>query len=116
MKHAGEDMHLDVRQARGNCPIGGEDLSGCRMVLVGPNDANRLRHCVELPNEVEHPRAVAGDARIVAEMLGTKDSVGAAIAKTHHRDTATATRKSTDVGAGVCHIGFSRPDFLDAWL
>ena len=77
------------------------------MVLIAPNDANRRCHSVELSNEVKHPRAVARNARVVAQTLGTKDSVRAAVAKADHCDTTVATRQSADINACVCHVGFS---------
>ena len=75
VQHAREDVHLDVRHARGHAAIGVEHLSGRGVVLVAPDDTDRRRDAVELLDEVQQPRAVAGDAGVVAEALGAEDRV-----------------------------------------
>jgi len=47
--------------------MGREHLRGCRVILVAPDDANRRGYAVELLDEVQHARAVAGDTGVIAQ-------------------------------------------------
>jgi len=116
VQHAWGDVHLDVRHARRHAPVGGEHLGGRRVVLVAPDDAHGRRDPVELLDEIEHARAVAGDAGIVAEPLGSEDRVGAAVAEAHRRGAPIELRQAADVGERVRHVGFARADFLQPRL
>src|SRR4051812_12408866 len=62
------------------------------MVLVAPNEAHGLAEVFELLDEIEHLRAVARDAGVIAEALGPEDRERPAIAEADDRGLAVEKR------------------------
>src|SRR6266705_1854818 len=116
VQHAREYMQFQVLHARGRAAIGGEHLGGRLVVRVAPDDADGPRQALELPDVVEHLRAVAGDARVVAQALRPEDRVGPAVAQAHHGGAPVPQRLLAKPGEHIGEIGFTQLDFREARL
>ena len=68
------------------------------------------------PMIVEHLRAVAGNARVVAQPFGPEDRVGAAVAEADHRGAGVRLRQLAKLGERIGEVGLARPDLFQARL
>ncbi len=116
MQDARKDVHLDVRLAGGDGPVGVEHRRRRGVVLVAPDDADRRGDAVELLDEVEHLGAVARNARVVAKPLRPEDGVGPAEAEAHRGGAAVVPRQLADFRERVGHVGFAGLDALEPGL
>src|SRR6266446_4233978 len=116
VQHAREYMQFQVLHARGRAAIGIEYFDRRLMVRVAPDDADGPLEILELPDVVEHRRAVAGDARVVAQALRPEDRVGPAVAQAHHRGAPVPQRLLAKPGEHIGEIGFTQLDFREPRL
>ena len=86
------------------------------MVLVAPDEQTGFATPSSSSQEVEHLRAMAGDAGVVAQALGPEDGVRAAVAKAHHRGAAVEERLRAQRGQHVDQVVLARLDLLEARL
>src|SRR5258706_8334865 len=63
-----------------------------------------LFRSLELSDVVEHLRAVAGDARVVAQALRPEDGIGAAVAEADHRRSEEHTSELQSLTNLVCRL------------
>src|SRR5262249_9940561 len=116
VEHARENVHLHVFHPRGHAPIRVLHRWRSGVVLVAPDDADGLRHALELLQIVQHLRAVTGNAGIVSQTLGAEYRVGAAIAEAHRCGASVELRQLANFGQRICHVGFAGFYFFEARL
>ncbi len=112
--NAREDMYLDVRHAHWHGTICVQHVLRCAVILVAPDDADRLGYAVKLTDVVEHLRPVAGYARVVAKPPQPENGKGTAIAEAHYCRVAIALRQRAQIGKRVLQIALICRYFLEA--
>src|SRR6185312_934678 len=100
----------------GQAAIGFDHVGGREVVAIAPNDAYRLTNAVQLVDEVEHLRSVAGNARSVAEPLRPQDRIGTTVAKTHCGGAAVECPDRPEVGQRIRHVGLAGSQVLQTRL
>src|SRR5262249_46251484 len=113
---ARKDVNLHVLHARRHAAIRLEHGSRRGVILVAPDDAHRRAHALQLADEVEELRAVAGDAGVVAQALGPADRVRAAVAEADHRGAPVEERLAPHHRQRVGEIALAGPDLVQARL